>query len=332
VQTDYYEVLGLTRSASPEEIKAAYRRLARRFHPDTSEDPGAEDRFKEITLAYQVLRDNDKRVRYDLEAMERELAATERELNGGESDASPPASTVDYVHTRPPVEAVPKARAGWERELGVGPQPQKRAGLFGRFGKQPADAESDRTRGDDLEAVAQITLEDAIRGVTVTLAVAGSERASNGKAPASARTVEVRVPKHAIDGQRVRMKGLGAPGANGGPPGDLQVQVAYKRHQLFRLLGTDVWFYLPIAPWEAVLGVVVDIPTLEKPFRVHVPAGATSGQTFRLPGRGLPKPDGSRGDLLACLRIITPELPSETEKQLYQQLARTSRFNPRRGW
>jgi curved DNA-binding protein len=332
VQTDYYEILGLTRSASPEEIKAAYRRLAQRFHPDTSEDPGAEDRFKEITLAYQVLRDNEKRVRYDLEAMERELEATERELNGG-APAAAPVPTADHVPTVPP-EAPATAGPRWERELGVEPQThaQKRSGFFGRFAKQAADAPSDRTRGDDLEVVAQVTLEEAMRGATVPVAVPGREGATNAGPRSAARTIEVRVPKHAIDGQRLRMKGLGNPGVKGGPPGDLYVRVAYKRHDLFRLLGTDVWFYLPIAPWEAVLGVVVDIPTLERPFRVHVPAGATSGQTFRLPGRGLPKPDGGRGDLLACLRIITPEFPSDTEKQLYQQLARTSRFNPRRGW
>jgi len=334
VQTDYYEILGLTRSASPEEIKAAYRRLARRFHPDASADPGAEDRFKEITLAYQVLRDNEKRVRYDLEAMERELEATERELNDAAPAAAPAAPASDYPPTLPPEMAPSGPR--WERELGVEPpappQAPKRAGFFGRFARQPAEAETERARGDDVEAVAQITLEEAIRGVTVAVAVAQPERATNSGPRSSARTVDVRVPRHAIDGDRLRLKGLGASGVNGGPPGDLVVQVAYRRHHLFRQLGADAWFYLPIAPWEAVLGVVIDIPTLEKPFRVHVPAGATSGQTFRLPGRGLPKPDGGRGDLLACLRIITPGFPSETEKQLYKQLARTSRFNPRRGW
>jgi curved DNA-binding protein len=208
----------------------------------------------------------------------------------------------------------------------------RRGGLFQRFGRRRAERSTsagERLRGDDYEAIAQVTLEEAIRGATVTLAVAGPEPAASG---GGARTVEIRVPKLALDGQRLRLKGQGAPGVNGGPTGDLYARVVYKRHPLFRLLGTDVWFYLPIAPWEAVLGAVVDIPTLEKPFRIHVPAGATSGQTFRLPGRGLPKPDGGRGDLLACLRILTPEFPTETEKELYRQLARSSRFNPRRGF
>ncbi len=334
VQTDYYEILGVTRSASPEEIKVAYRRLARRYHPDTSRDPGAEDRFKEITLAYQVLRDMDKRVRYDLEAMERELEATERELSA-ETDAETASPTVHLGDTLPPAPAADTIPPRFERDLRDESPPDRRAGLFQRFGRRRAERTEtggERVRGDDYEAIAQITLEEAIRGATTTLAVAAAEGGANGGSERSARTVEVRVPKLAVDGQRLRIKGQGGPGANGGPPGDLYAKVAYKRHHLFRLLGTDVWFYLPIAPWEAVLGAVVDIPTLEKPFRIHVPAGATSGKTFRLPGRGLPKPDGGRGDLLACLRIITPEFPTESEKQLYLQLARGSRFNARRGF
>jgi curved DNA-binding protein len=131
----------------------------------------------------------------------------------------------------------------------------------------------------------------------------------------------------------VRLKGLGGPGAKSGPPGDLLVEIAYRPHRLFRRLHEhDIWFYLPIAPWEAVLGAVLEIPTLEKPFRVHVPAGSTSGQTFRIKGRGLPTPDGTRGDLLACLRIVTPDIPNEVERQLYLQLSRATRFNPRRGF
>lgn len=336
VQTDYYEILGVTRSASPEEIKVAYRRLARRYHPDTSRDPGAEDRFKEITLAYQVLRDMDKRVRYDLEAMERELEATERELSAEETEAGTGNATVHLGDTLPPEPAADGIPPEWERDPREAPPPDRRTGLFQRFGRrraERAETSSERVRGDDYEAIAQITLEEAIRGAMVTLAVAAAgERGPNGGSERSARTVELRVPKLAVDGQRLRVKGQGGPGANGGAPGDLYVMVAYKRHHLFRLLGTDVWFYLPIAPWEAVLGAVVDIPTLEKPFRIHVPAGATSGKTFRLPSRGLPKPDGGRGDLLACLRIITPEFPTEAEKQLYLQLARASRFNARRGF
>jgi curved DNA-binding protein len=189
-----------------------------------------------------------------------------------------------------------------------------------------------RTAGDDYEVVGEITFEEAVRGGTVTLTFSVLERTGNGGTREIERTVEVRLPRNAFAGQRLRLKGKGGPGDHGGPDGDLHVEIAYRRHRLFRVRHLDIWFYLPIAPWEAVLGAVVEIPTLEKPFRVRVPAGATSGQTFRLPGRGLPKPDGGRGDLLACLRVITPEHPTEAEKQLYLQLARQSRFNARRGF
>jgi curved DNA-binding protein len=186
--------------------------------------------------------------------------------------------------------------------------------------------------GDDHEVAAEITFEEAVRGGNVLLTFAVPERKGSGKR-AVERAVEVRVPKGATEGQRLRLKGVGGSGANGGAAGDLLVELAYRPHRLFRRIREhDLWFYLPIAPWEAVLGAVLEIPTLEKPFRVHVPAGSTSGQTFRLKGRGLPKPDGTRGDLLACLRVATPDVPTEIERQLYLQLSRASRFNPRRGF
>jgi curved DNA-binding protein len=146
------------------------------------------------------------------------------------------------------------------------------------------------------------------------------------------RSVELRLPRNVVHGQRLRIKGAGGPGADGAPSGDLHVEIAFKRHALFRVRDeAEVWFHLPIAPWEAVLGAEIEIPTLEKPHRVRLPAGVTSGKTLRLPGKGLPKASGGRGDLLASIRVVTPETPTETERELYLQLARASRFNPRRG-
>jgi curved DNA-binding protein len=316
MHTDYYSLLGVSRSASPEELKLAYRRLVQRLHPDVSAEPGAEERFKEVTHAYQVLRDPDSRVRYEIEALERELEVREQELN-----SEPPAPEV----------SLKRSRERLERDE---PQTHKPRGFFKRFMRSREERESaESAPGDDYEVVAEIALEEAVRGGFVTLNFAVPERGANGGAREPDRTVEIRVPKLALAGHRVLLRGQGAPGAHGGQPGNLYVEIAYKRHWLFRVRDEhEVWFYLPIAPWEAVLGAIIEIPTLEKPFRVHVPAGATSGQTFRLPGRGLPRPDGGRGDLLACLRVITPEVPTEQERQLYLQLARASRFNPRRGF
>lgn len=334
MQRDYYRLLGVNRSASADEIKLAYRRLAQRLHPDVATNPQDGERFKEITVAYHVLRDAERRVRYDIEAMEADLDASERELNAAkEILANGYAATATSV---PPAPSNPPA--SWERDFGEGedaPAPGAPRGLFKRLAQrraQPAPSVGYRSAGDDYEVVGEITFEEAVRGGTVTLTFSVPERTGNGGTREVERTVEVRLPRNAFAGQRLRLKGKGGPGHHGGPDGDLHVEIAYRRHRLFRVRDLDIWFYLPIAPWEAVLGAVVEIPTLEKRFRVRVPAGATSGQTFRLPGRGLPKPDGGRGDLLACLRVITPEHPTEAEKQLYLQLARQSRFNARRGF
>jgi curved DNA-binding protein len=334
VQHDHYRILGVTRSASAEEIKAAYRKLARRFHPDVSREPRSEEQFKEVTLAYHVLRDTERRGRYDIESMERDLDASERNLAAAaETLANGYAAAAASIP-----RAAPGPEARWEGAFGEFEEapPEKQAGLMRRFSRRrPERAETDGypVPGDDYEVVAEVTFEEAVRGGVITLTYAVPERTGNGGKREIEQTIEVRVPKNVPEGQRVRLKGKGGLGTNGAPNGDLHVEIAYKRHRLFRIRDNDVWFYLPIAPWEAVLGAVLEIPTLDgKPFRVHVPAGATSGQTFRLPGRGLPKLGGRRGDLLACLRIITPEHPTETEKQLYLQLARQSRFNARRGF
>jgi curved DNA-binding protein len=332
VSRDHYRILGITRSASAEEIKAAYRKLAQRLHPDVSREPRSEEQFKEITLAYHVLRDAERRVRYDIEAMERDLDETERNLAAA-------AETVANGYAAA-AASIPPAGAGatWERDFAEvdDAAPEKPSGLLRRFSRRrPERGETDRypVPGDDYEVVAEVTFEEAVHGGVITLTYAMPERTDSGGTREFEQTIQVRVPKHALEGQRVRLKGKGGLGTNGAPNGDLHVEIAYKRHRLFRIRDNDVWFYLPIAPWEAVLGAVLEIPTLDgKPFRVHVPAGATSGQTFRLPGRGLPKQGGRRGDLLACLRIITPEHPTESEKQLYLQLSRQSRFNARRGF
>ena len=323
MHTDYYALLGVQRTATADEIKAAYRRLAQRLHPDVALDAGAEERFKEITRAYQILRDPDQRVRYELEEMERALELSEQEINGVPSMR-------EFVA---PTNGVPRASADSAEAVDV-PEARVHA-LIKKFAQDRAASGLDgeaSVPGDDHAIAAEITFEEAVRGGNVLLTFAVPEHNGSGKRTAE-RAIEVRVPKGALEGQRLRLKGVGGAGTNGGTAGDLLVEIAYRPHRLFRRIHEhDLWFYLPIAPWEAVLGAVLEIPTLEKPFRLHVPAGATSGQTFRLKGRGLPRPDGARGDLLACLRIVTPDVPTEIERQLYLQLSRASRFNPRRGF
>jgi len=323
--TDYYAILGLTRSATSEEIRLAYRRLSGGLGPGGVQDPAADHRLAELKAAYEVLSDANRRTRYDLESMERELVASERGLSSdffGPPSVSDPDSVGD--HSMSFEEELAAVLAEIQRPRAA----RARAPLRGPPGPTEEPPGPAR-RGSDCEIVLEVTLEEAIRGAAVP-ATYSSPR--DGAAPAEAeRTVEVQVPKLARANQKLLVKGQGAPGANGGAPGDLHIEIVYKRHPLFRLSGDDVWYHLPIAPWEAVLGAIIDLPTLEDAFRVHVPAGTTSGRTFRLPGRGLPKAHGGRGDLLACLRVITPQFPTEAEKQLYLQLSQVSRFNPRRG-
>lgn len=320
MHTDFYALLGVQRTATADEIKAAYRRLAQRLHPDVAADAGSEERFKEITRAYQTLRDPDQRVRYELEEMERALELAEQEFNN-----APPAREFVAPAGGPARPEPEPAQA----EAPDGTQTRLR-GLFQRFARERAAEDRPTLPGETHEVIAEITFEEAVRGGNVLLTFALPER--NGKRAAE-RAVEVHVPKGAVEGQRLRLKGMGGAGAPGAPAGDLLVEFAYRQHRLFRRIHAhDIWLYLPIAPWEAVLGAVLEVPTLEKPFRVHVPAGATSGQTYRLKGRGLPTPDAARGDLLACLRIVTPDVPTDIERQLYLQLSRASRFNPRRGF
>lgn len=330
MHADYYALFGVARTATAEEIRAAYRRLAQRLHPDAGGDAGAEDRFKEITHAYQTLRNPSQRAIYDISLVERELDILDLESRSA-GQWGPDVFTQDVV--RGPVHRpAPAPGASWERDFGDGStaaaEPSK--GLFARLRRArgaPAAVEGVPLPGEDYELIAEISLEKVIHGGTVALSFTAP--GPNG-AWGRKREVEIRIPKLVPRGYRLTLKGASGEGVHGGPNGDLHVEVAYRPHPLFRLLtDTDIWFYLPITPWEAVLGAIVEMPTLEKPFRVHIPAGSTSGQTFRLKGRGLPDPERGRGDLLACLRMTTPPVPTEVEKNLYRQLLHASRFNPR---
>ena len=297
---DYYQALGVARDASDEDIKKAYRKLARKYHPDVSKEKDAEERFKQVAEAYETLRDKDKRLAYDQLGRYR--------------------SGQDF---RPPPD--------WERQFGD---------IFGRrndgannggfdlgdlfaglAGGRRGSGRSGR-RGRDVEITAQLSLEDAARGTEIAIAI---------PAPgASSRTVHARIPKGATEGQKLRVAGKGLPGTgSNATPGDLYIAVALKPHPLFRVEGHDLLLDLPITPSEAALGTAVEIPTLEGKVKLRIPPNSQSAQRLRLAGRGLPKPAGGCGDLLAQLKIVTPSALSEREKALYQELASASAFNPR---
>lgn len=306
---DYYEVLGVSRGASDEEIRSAYRKLARTYHPDVNKDPGAEDRFKEISEAYEVLRDPDKRQRYD--------------RLGANWKAGEDVSGADgFGGFRQGQGGFGQGQGGFEDvrvEFGGNGFSDFFEGIFGgRGGPGTGGFEGFSARGGDQEATLEITLEEAARG--------GRRKISLG----SGRDYEVEIPAGVRDGQRIRLAGEGGTGAGGGPAGDLFLRVRVKPHLRFRVEGRDLFVELPVAPWEAALGATVDVPTLNGTARVKVPAGSSSGRRLRLRGEGMPGPGKQHGDLFATVRIVVPKTLSKEERELFEQLAETSQFDPRK--
>lgn len=295
---DYYEVLGVPRGASDEEIRSAYRKLAREYHPDVNSDPGAEDRFKEVSEAYEVLRDPEKREKYE------RLGAN---WKAGED-----------------VSGASGFGGGFAGGDGQG---FSDGGGFSDFfesffgGRRGASGgfEGFSMRGGDQEATIEVTLEEAARG--------GKQKISL----ADGRDFEVRIPPGVRDGQKIRLAGQGGEGASGGPAGDLYLRVRIKRHPRFRREGDDLVVEVPVAPWEAALGATVPVPTLDGNAKVKVPAGSSSGRRLRLRGEGMPGPGGRKGDLYASVRIVVPKALEKRERELFEELAAVSRFDPRRG-
>lgn len=305
---DYYKILGIERSASEDDIKKAYRRLARKFHPDVSKEKNAEERFKAIGEAYEVLKDKDKRAAYDRLGQH----------GSGEEFRPPPGWGEQYT----------RGTGGFQyTNVDLG---DLFADLFGSDGRNRGPAGAGFAMpGQDFEAAVQLDLEQAYRGTEVTFNIDTAEPAPDGTARRASRGVTVRIPKGVTDGQKLRVPGKGGPGINGGPAGSLYLEIHLRPHPLFKASGHDLYLDLPIAPWEAALGGQVEVPTLDGEVRLKIAPGAHSGQKLRLTGKGLPKPDGSYGDLYAVLQIVNPPAPSARERELYEELQRVSSFKPR---
>jgi curved DNA-binding protein len=301
---DYYEALGVPRDASADDIRRAYRNLARRLHPDVNKEPGAEDRFKAISEAYEVLRDPEKRARYD--SLGANWRAGPQPPGGGSAENGfDPGSGFRDVRV----------------DFGSGGFGDIFEDLFGgRTGRAGRGGfEGFSFRGGDQEAELELTLEEAAAG--------GRRRLSL----ADGRELEVEIPPGVRDGQRIRLAGQGSPGAGEGESGDLFLRVRLKPHRRFRVQGRDLYVDLAVSPWEAALGADISVPTLDGSARVKVPAGSSSGRRLRLRGQGLPGGGGSAGDLYAVVMIHVPKKLTRRERELFEQLASTSKFDPRRG-
>ena len=301
--TDSYQVLGVERTATEAEITKAYRKLAHKYHPDVSKEAGAEEKFKAIAEAYKTLKDSEKRAAYD------QLGRHQP----GEDIKPPPDWQQRY------------GGAGFRDGGGFSADDLDLADLFaGLRGGRRGRAGSMDWPGQDFEVAVTISLEDAFNGTTVTLELRMPETDAGGQVRNVPRRIEARIPKGATDGQRLRLPGRGAPGTGKGRPGDLYLNISLRSHPLFRSSGHDLYIDLPLAPWEAVLGASVEVPTLAGTVRLKVPAGTVAGRQLRLPGRGLPKPRGGAGDLFAMVQIAVPDTVSDAERTLYEQLSQAS--------
>ena len=313
---DYYAILGVERKASADEIKKAYRKLAQKYHPDVTKDPAGEEKFKDIAEAYQTLKDAEKRAAYD-------------QLGSGYQPGQ------DF---RPPPDWERHFR---ERYAGAGPgggtfsfEDVDLSDLFGAFGGRARGGggrgrASMQIPGEDFEVTVHLALGDAFRGTQVDLNLQLPEYDEQGRVRHVPKTIKARIPKGATDGQRLRLRGQGGKGINGGPNGDLYLNIVLHPHPLFRPDGHDLYLDLPLTPWEAALGATVEVPTLSGAVNLKIPPGTAAGKKLRLAKKGLPKPSGGEGDLYAIVQIVNPTVLSERERELFRELADASRFNPR---
>jgi curved DNA-binding protein len=308
---DYYETLGVSKTASDEEIRSAFRKLARKYHPDVAKDKKiAEEKFKQINEAYEVLSDPEKRKKYD------QLGANWNQPGGFQPPpewgaGGPGGAFRQYQWGGDGGIEFEFGGTGFsdffEAFFGGG----RGRSAFGGFAGRPATAE----RGSDVEADILVTLEEALHGSTRTVSL---RRAGSNKV----ETYQVRIPRGVHEGQRIRLAGQGEAGARGGQSGDLFLRVRLAKHPDFSVQGSDLIYEAKIAPWQAVLGTELKVPTLEGNVGLKVPPGTQGGQRFRLRGRGLPGVSGQRGDLYAEVQIQVPKKITERERQIWNELAK----------
>lgn len=308
---DYYKILGVDADADDKSIKAAYRKLARKYHPDVSSEEDAEHKFKEVSEAYEVLRDKEKRAEYDVA----------RQYGGARGFEPPP---------------------GWQGgAAGSGFQGDFQGGfsdffeeVFGQAGhgsRQGYSRQHFTRRGEDIELALAIFLEDAFKGESRTISYEVPSFDERGRLTREARTLKVKIPAGVTEGERIRLKGQGAPGIGDAPAGDLYLHIRFAPHPLYLVEGSDLTITVPVAPWEAALGCKLTVPTLEGDISLTVPANSQNGKRMRVRGKGLGRAD-KRGDLYVVLRVTMPESASQQEQTLWQQLAAASNFDPRRNW
>lgn len=308
---DYYQILGVSKDATQDEIKRAYRKLARKYHPDVSKEPDAEARFKEVGEAYEVLKDPEKRAAYDQLGANWKAGQDFRpppdwdqgfEFHGGGFTGADAAGFSDFFES-----------------------------LFGRGGfggaRQGGAGRGFRARGEDTHARILIDLEDAYKGATRTITLKHTELGPDGRPHLKERSLNVRIPKGIRQGQQIRLAGQGGAGIGGGPAGDLYLEIEFKPHPFYKLEGKDVYLDLPVAPWEAALGAVVKVPTPSGTVDLKIPPNSSAGRKLRLKGRGIPSKEP--GDFYVVLQIALPKADTPAARQAYEACKKALDFNPR---
>jgi len=306
---DYYEIMGVKRDATQDEIKRAYRKLARKYHPDVSKESDAEARFKEVGEAYEVLKDPEKRVAYD------QLGA---QWQAGQDFRPPPDWDAGFEFSGGGYTGGGADHSAFFEEL------------FGRGFAQQGAAGGRRNfhmRGEDHHARVLIDLEDSFSGATRSISLRVPEVTEDGHVSTRDRTLNVSIPKGIRPGQQIRLAGQGAPGFGGAEAGDLFLEVEFRDHPLYRVDGADIYLDLPVAPWEATLGASIKVPTPSGPVDLKIPADSNQGRKLRLSGRGL---SGKKpGDMYVVLQVSLPPADSDVARKLYEQMQDQLGFNPR---
>ena len=308
---DYYSLLGVEKTATQDEIKRAYRKLARKYHPDLNKEDGAEAKFKDISEANEVLSDPEKRAAYD---------GLGQSYRPGSDFQPPPDWDAGYEFSGGPAHEQADTQAFsdfFEALYGRGYRQQRAEQARARF----------NAKGEDHHTKVLIDLEDSFNGATRTIVLKVPELSLDGHLVVKERKLEVTIPKGVKDGQNIRLKGQGAPGLGDGGAGDLYIEVAFKPNPVFRSEGIDLYLDLPVTPWEAALGGKVKVPTPGGVVELAVPPNSQQGRKLRLKGRGLPakKP----GNLYVSLQVALPPADTDKAKELYQKMAEQLDFDPR---
>lgn len=308
---DYYKIMGVARDAKQDEIKRVYRKLARKFHPDVSKETNAEDKFKEVQEAYEVLKDPEKRAAYD------QLGTQWRQ---GQQFTPPPDWGRDFEYS---------TAFGGREDSGYSDFFSSLFGARSAFREQRGGGGYGgyAAAGEDHAAKIQINLEDAYRGGAQTIELKSPQLDEHGRVTVQPRTLKVTIPAGVTEGQKIRLGGQGRAGTGGGPAGDLYLEIGFKPHRLYQVEGRDITLTLPIAPWEAALGATVHTPTLAGPVELRIPPNAKAGQKMRLKGRGLPGP--TPGDQYVVLKIVLPPADTPEARALYEQMQQDLAFDPR---